>query len=124
MSVLKIHVNIPHWEKAMSQPWGEREGVETHLSGCYDQWALVGCGHTVSVPIVLRAAAGFLTKCRLQHDERAELIGLGERRWLMPIKYRIIIQTAGKSSLMERRLLREQMFAARALHTMSAFKHK
>lgn len=105
MLVLKIHVNIPHLKKAMSQPSGEREGVETHLSGCYDQWALVGCGHTVSVPIVLRAAAGFLTKCRLQHDKRAELIGLGERRWLMLIKCRIIIQTAGKSSLIERRSL-------------------
>lgn len=78
----------------------------------------------VSVPIVLRAAAGFLTERRLQHDKRAELIGLGERRWLMLIKCRFIIQTAGKSSLIERRLLCEQMFAARALRTMSAFKHK
>lgn len=105
MSVLKIHVNIPHLKKAMSQPSGEREGVETHLSGCYNQWALVGCGHTVSVPIVLRTAAGFLTKCRLQHGKRAELIGLGERRWLMLIKWQIIIQMAGKSSLIERQLL-------------------
>lgn len=59
MSVLKIHVNIPHLKKSMSQPSGEREGVETHLSGRYDQWALVGCRHTVSVPIVRCAAAGF-----------------------------------------------------------------